>query len=93
MNITPDVPLADIRSTVVRPDGDIPADQAPWNTQRPSRMPVHRYRSFADEVERVTLPDRTWPDATIVRAPLWAAVDLRDGNQALIDPKIGRAHV
>jgi 2-isopropylmalate synthase len=49
-------------------------------------MPVHRYRSFAQTVEPVTLPDRTWPDATITRAPLWCAVDLRDGNQALIDP-------
>jgi 2-isopropylmalate synthase len=49
-------------------------------------MPVHRYRSFTDEVERISLPDRTWPDAEITRAPLWCAVDLRDGNQALIDP-------
>ncbi|EHI13273.1 2-isopropylmalate synthase [Mycolicibacterium thermoresistibile ATCC 19527] len=49
-------------------------------------MPVSRYRSFADEVEHITLPDRTWPDKVIDRAPLWCAVDLRDGNQALIDP-------
>ena len=49
-------------------------------------MPVNRYRSFADEVENITLPDRTWPDRVIDRAPLWCAVDLRDGNQALIDP-------
>ncbi|BDH59551.1 2-isopropylmalate synthase [Tsukamurella sp. PLM1] len=49
-------------------------------------MPTHRYRSFADEVEQVSLPDRTWPDKVATTAPLWCAVDLRDGNQALIDP-------
>src|SRR5436305_11497772 len=76
----------DIRATVVHPDGDIPADQPAWNTQRPSRMPVHRYRPFADLVEKISLPDRTWPDRVIEKAPLWGAVDLRDGNQALIDP-------
>ena len=37
-------------------------------------------------VEPVSLPDRTWPDKRITKAPLWCAVDLRDGNQALIDP-------
>ncbi|MGH3852659.1 MAG: 2-isopropylmalate synthase, partial [Pseudonocardiaceae bacterium] len=63
-----------------------PANQAPWNLQRGSAMPVHRYRPFAQTVEPVCLPDRTWPDVTINRAPLWCAVDLRDGNQALIDP-------
>ncbi len=47
---------------------------------------MHRYRTFAQTVEPVSLPDRTWPDVTIRRAPLWCAVDLRDGNQALIDP-------
>ena len=82
----PDVPMADIRATVVHPDGDIPVAQPAWNTQRPSRMPVHRYKTFADEVEPVSLPDRTWPDRVITTAPLWGAVDLRDGNQALIDP-------
>ncbi len=49
-------------------------------------MPIHRYRPFAQTVEPVSLPDRTWPDVTIGRAPQWCAVDLRDGNQALIDP-------
>lgn len=48
-------------------------------------MPVHRYRPF-HEVIKVDLPDRTWPDAKITKAPRWCAVDLRDGNQALIDP-------
>jgi 2-isopropylmalate synthase len=49
-------------------------------------MPYHRYRPFHEVVEQVTLPDRTWPSKRITRAPLWCAVDLRDGNQALIDP-------
>lgn len=91
MSITPgtsmnDEPIADIRSTVVHPDGDIPDGQPAWNTQRPSRMPVQRYRRFADLVEKISLPDRTWPDRVIDKTPLWGAVDLRDGNQALIDP-------
>ncbi len=34
----------------------------------------------------VPLPDRTWPDKVITKAPIWCSVDLRDGNQALIDP-------
>ncbi len=73
-------------SRVQLPAGSAPADQAGWNVQRGSAMPVHRYRPFAQAVEPVSLPDRTWPDVTISRAPLWCAVDLRDGNQALIDP-------
>ncbi|GAA4386583.1 2-isopropylmalate synthase [Tsukamurella soli] len=73
-------------SRIVTPSGAAPAGQPAWNTQRGSAMPAHRYRSFADEVEKVTLPDRTWPDTVIGHAPLWCAVDLRDGNQALIDP-------
>ncbi|HYJ74811.1 MAG TPA: 2-isopropylmalate synthase [Kineosporiaceae bacterium] len=48
-------------------------------------MPVHRYVPFADQI-RVELPDRTWPTKRIEKAPQWCAVDLRDGNQALIDP-------
>ncbi|MEO0011596.1 MAG: hypothetical protein RIQ39_1185, partial [Actinomycetota bacterium] len=50
--------------------------------QTPSKMPVHRYSSFIP----VELPDRTWPDKKIIKAPQWSSVDLRDGNQALIDP-------
>lgn len=53
--------------------------------QRPSGMPVHKYRPFADQI-RVELPDRTWPTRQITTAPRWCAVDLRDGNQALIEP-------
>ena len=55
------------------------------NTQQPSGMPVHRYRSYSDQF-RTHLADRTWPDKVIEKAPIWCAVDLRDGNQALIDP-------
>ncbi len=55
------------------------------NTQRPSGMPTHRYRPYHQQIT-VDLPDRTWPDTRITRAPRWCAVDLRDGNQALIDP-------
>ena len=57
-------------------------------------MPVGRYRPFAEEVSGgvptgavASVPfDRTWPDKIVDRAPMWCAVDLRDGNQALIDP-------
>ncbi|MGH3491538.1 MAG: 2-isopropylmalate synthase [Actinopolymorphaceae bacterium] len=52
------------------------------NRQCPSAMPFHRYHAFPP----VELPDRTWPDARITRAPRWLSTDLRDGNQALIDP-------
>ncbi|WP_173923917.1 2-isopropylmalate synthase [Agromyces sp. Marseille-P2726] len=55
------------------------------NTQKPSAMPVHRYRPYHEQI-RVDLPDRTWPSKRITVAPRWCAVDLRDGNQALIDP-------
>jgi 2-isopropylmalate synthase len=55
------------------------------NTQKPSGMPIHKYRPFQDQI-RVELPDRTWPTKRITAAPRWCAVDLRDGNQALIDP-------
>lgn len=55
------------------------------NTQRPSGMPVHKYVPFHEQIS-VNLPDRTWPSKLITEAPRWCAVDLRDGNQALIDP-------
>jgi 2-isopropylmalate synthase len=45
-------------------------------------MPIHRYRAFAP----ISLPDRQWPSRVIGAAPLWCSVDLRDGNQALIEP-------
>jgi len=50
--------------------------------QKPSAMPVHRYSSFIP----VDLKDRTWPTKQMSKAPQWCSVDLRDGNQALIDP-------
>ncbi|MEU7139252.1 2-isopropylmalate synthase [Nocardia sp. NPDC046473] len=72
--------------TITPPSKPAPADQAAWNAQKNSSMPTFRYRPFAEEVEPVTVPDRTWPDKIIDVAPGWCAVDLRDGNQALIDP-------
>ena len=68
------------------PDGPKNEGQPAWNKQRGSQMPVDRYLSFAEEVEDIQLPDRTWPDKKITVAPQWCAVDLRDGNQALVDP-------
>ena len=47
-----------------------------------SGMPCHRYAPF----QPIDLPDRTWPTKSITRAPRWLSTDLRDGNQALIDP-------
>src|SRR4051794_776481 len=61
------------------------ADADPVARQSASRMPVHRYRPYR-QVFDVTLPDRHWPAAEITAPPRWCAVDLRDGNQALIDP-------
>ena len=55
------------------------------NRQKPSAMPVHKYRPFHEQLP-FSLPDRTWPSKLIEQAPRWCAVDLRDGNQALIDP-------
>jgi 2-isopropylmalate synthase len=50
--------------------------------QQPSGMPCHRYTPFRP----VDLPERTWPGKSITQAPRWLSTDLRDGNQALIDP-------
>jgi len=68
---------ADPALPVVGPDGEDP--------QQPSGMPIHKYLPYSEQI-RVDLPDRTWPAREITRAPRWCAVDLRDGNQALIDP-------
>ena len=46
------------------------------------RMPFQKYKAF----KPVLLPDRTWPDNSINKAPRWCSVDLRDGNQALVNP-------
>ncbi len=50
--------------------------------QQPSPMPFGRYTPF----QPIDLPDRTWPSKKITKAPRWLSTDLRDGNQALIDP-------
>jgi len=52
------------------------------NTQPIHAMPIEKYQAYP----AIPIPDRTWPDATINKAPLWCSVDLRDGNQALIEP-------
>ena len=71
---------------ITTPAGPRPDGQPAWNKQRNSSMPVKRYHPFEVEVEKIELPDRTWPDKVVDSAPQWCAVDLRDGNQALIDP-------
>jgi 2-isopropylmalate synthase len=45
-------------------------------------MPYEKYRPY----EVVDLPDRTWPDTIVSQAPIWCSTDLRDGNQALVNP-------
>ncbi|MGI5198143.1 2-isopropylmalate synthase [Streptomyces sp. CA-288835] len=52
------------------------------NRQQPTSMPIHKYKPY----DQVDIPDRTWPDNRITVAPRWLSTDLRDGNQALIDP-------
>ena len=52
------------------------------NAPSSRKMPFQKYKAF----KPIPLPDRTWPDAVITRAPVWCSVDLRDGNQALIEP-------
>ncbi|RYF83418.1 MAG: 2-isopropylmalate synthase [Comamonadaceae bacterium] len=46
------------------------------------KQPQTKYRAFAP----IALTDRTWPDAVLTRAPIWLSTDLRDGNQALVEP-------
>ncbi|NUS30020.1 MAG: 2-isopropylmalate synthase [Streptomyces sp.] len=52
------------------------------NRQQPSTMPIHKYGQY----DQVDIADRTWPNNRITAAPRWLSTDLRDGNQALIDP-------
>ncbi|MET7847723.1 2-isopropylmalate synthase [Streptomyces avermitilis] len=52
------------------------------NRQQPTSMPIHKYRPY----EQVDIAGRTWPDNRVTVAPRWLSTDLRDGNQALIDP-------
>ena len=44
--------------------------------------PSSKYRPFTP----IAIPDRTWPDKVIDKAPIWLSTDLRDGNQSLIEP-------
>ncbi|MDG4791247.1 2-isopropylmalate synthase [Micromonospora sp. WMMD1102] len=60
-------------------------DGDPIARQRPSRMPYQRYQPYHQQFA-IDLPDRQWPTRRVEAAPRWCAVDLRDGNQALIDP-------
>ena len=53
--------------------------------QQTSGMPIGKYQPYHQQIQ-VELPDRTWPTRRMEKAPRWCAVDLRDGNQALIDP-------
>jgi 2-isopropylmalate synthase len=64
---------------------EVSANADPIARQQPSRMPVHRYVPYHQQFA-IDLPDRQWPARHIEKAPRWCAVDLRDGNQALIDP-------
>ncbi|MFC7264606.1 2-isopropylmalate synthase [Streptomyces lutosisoli] len=66
------------------PLGPRHADQPWWNAQRGSAMPYGRYARPARPQADPT--GRTWPSNSLVKAPLWASVDLRDGNQALSSP-------
>lgn len=69
--------------TIARSDNDDASD--PIARQRPTSMPFQRYQPFHEQIA-VDLADRRWPSRRIETAPRWCAVDLRDGNQALIDP-------
>jgi 2-isopropylmalate synthase len=86
MTTSPDAFTSSPGGRLRTPSRPAPDTQPAWNRQRGSHLPVHRYRPFHELVEPVSLPDRTWPEKRITTAPLWCAVDLRDGNQALIDP-------
>ncbi|MGO2111177.1 MAG: 2-isopropylmalate synthase, partial [Pseudoclavibacter sp.] len=73
--------------TLSTPAGPLPSTAPDWNRQRHSQMPSQRYR---DVYSRVDVPlangERTWPTKRLTEAPLWVPVDLRDGNQALVEP-------
>ena len=53
--------------------------------QKPSKMPYNKYVAYDKQVP-FDYPERTWPGKRLQRAPRWCSVDLRDGNQALIEP-------
>src|ERR1700694_4458302 len=60
----------------------MPSARRARETKEMNRMPIDRYRPF----QVVDLPNRRWPSRVITEAPTWCSVDLRDGNQALINP-------
>ncbi|RDX32112.1 2-isopropylmalate synthase [Bifidobacterium breve] len=53
--------------------------------QKPSCMPYNKYASYSEQIP-FDYPERTWPGKRLQRAPRWCSVDLRDGNQALVNP-------
>ena len=55
------------------------------DSQKPSRMPCNKYASYSEQIP-FDYPERTWPGKRLQRAPRWCSVDLRDGNQALVNP-------
>merc|ERR1719281_1677482 len=66
------------------PRGDQPWLRAGY---QPPKMPIHKYQKFTDWYDRKLGGfKRTWPDNTLGESPTWVSVDLRDGNQALINP-------
>ncbi|MFI9201170.1 2-isopropylmalate synthase [Streptomyces sp. NPDC053048] len=78
-------PSPPVVSRLNTPGGPRHADQQWWNAQRGSAMPFQRYERSGSRLPH-ELTDRGWPSKSLVRAPLWASVDLRDGNQALSSP-------
>src|SRR5690606_11244866 len=74
-------PVAHRRTRPSRPESERAMPPEPVT---PKPMPFDKYRPFLPLA--LDLPDRTWPSKRIEKAPLWCSVDLRDGNQALIDP-------
>jgi len=78
----PDTPARGDASSVTYPQ----AARAYPPPQQPSPLPADRYTPFHRTGFVPDLPERTWPGRVVERAPQWCAVDLRDGNQALIDP-------
>ena len=55
------------------------------DSQKPSRMPYNKYAAYDKQIP-FDYPERTWPGERLQRAPRWCSVDLRDGNQALVNP-------
>lgn len=63
----------------------LPSPRFVGSPQKPSAMPYNKYVAYKKQVP-FDYPQRTWPGKTLKRAPRWCSVDLRDGNQALVDP-------